>query len=75
LPTRFLATYTFFRAGLDSAVARLRAYVEGADGATLDEPATARALAGFALRALHCGAVTESELGLDRTTLRQLASP
>jgi citrate lyase beta subunit len=76
LPTRFLATYTFFRAGLESVVSRLQAYVEGADGATLDEPATARALAGFALRALQCGAVTESELGgLDRARLRALTSP
>ena len=74
LPTRFLATYTFFRAGFESAVSRLQAYVAGADGATLDEPATARALAGFALRAPQCGAVTESELGLPRRQLSTLAS-
>ena len=55
--------------------AREQAYVAGADGATLDEPATARALAGFALRALQCGAVTESDLGdLDRRTLSTLAT-
>jgi citrate lyase beta subunit len=75
LPTRYLATYAFFRAGLESALDRLRAYVDGAAGGTLDEPATARALAGFVLRGLDCGAVTEAELGVDPTALLRLASP
>jgi citrate lyase beta subunit len=69
LPTRYLATYAFFRAGLDAVLDRLRAYVDGAAGRTLDEPATARALAGFVLRGLDCGAVTEAELGLTRREL------
>jgi citrate lyase beta subunit len=73
LPTRFLATYAFFRAGLEPALQRLRAYVEGVGGGTLDEPATARALAGFVLRGLHCGAVAEAELGIDPVRLRALA--
>lgn len=73
LPTRFLATYVFFRAGLEPALQRLRAYVDGVGGATLDEPATARALAGFVLRGLHCGAVAEAELGIDPARLRALA--
>jgi citrate lyase beta subunit len=73
LPTRFLATYAFYRAGLEAVAARLRAYVDGDDsGGTLDEPATARALAGFVLRGLDCGAVTDTELGLDVTALRAL---
>jgi hypothetical protein len=76
LPTRFLATHGFFRAGLESVATRLRAYVDGsgADG-VLDEPATARALAGFALRAFDCGAFTEAELGLDRGELSTLLAP
>ena len=73
LPTRFLATYAFFRAGLEPALQRLQAYVEGVGGGTLDEPATARALAGFVLRGLHCGAVAETELGIDPARLRALA--
>jgi hypothetical protein len=73
LPTRFLATYAFYRAGLEAVAARLRAYADGDDsGGTLDEPATARALAGFVLRGLDCGAVAETELGLDVTALRAL---
>jgi citrate lyase beta subunit len=43
----------------------------------LEEPATARALAGFLRRGLDCGAVTEPELaasvGLDRAGLDELA--
>ena len=53
LPTRYAATYGFYRDGLDAATARLAAYlgsgVPGTSG-VLDEPATARALAGFLLR-------------------------
>ena len=74
LPTRYLATYAFFRAGIESVLERLQAYVDGAAGGTLDEPATARALAGFVLRGLDCGAVTEAELGLAATDLQRLAS-
>lgn len=73
LPTRFLATYAFFRAGVPAAAARLRTYADGADGGVQDEPATARALAGFLLRGLDCGAVAEEEMrqstGLDRPGL------
>jgi citrate lyase beta subunit len=79
LPTRYAATFAFYRRGLDRAAARLRDYVRGSDSAILDEPATARALADFLLRALHCGAATETELGqatgLDRGTLTGLARP
>ena len=58
LPTRFLATFLFFRTGLDEAGGRLRDYLAGTGGTVLDEPATARALAGFLRRGVHCGAVT-----------------
>jgi citrate lyase beta subunit len=62
LPTRYAATYAFFREGLASAAARLRAYVAREEGAVMDEPATAKALAGFLLRGVDCGAVTVEEL-------------
>lgn len=57
LPSRYAATFAFFQEGLDVAVARLRNYLARASGGVLDEPATARALAGFLLRGLQCGAL------------------
>ncbi|MBF6211299.1 aldolase [Nocardia puris] len=64
LVTRWLATYQFFRAAIDVATPRLRAYVaRNQDPAgVLDEPATAEALAATVLRGLRCGARTEAEL-------------
>jgi citrate lyase beta subunit len=77
LPTRYLATYAFFRAALPAAVDRLGAYRAGAAGRVLDEPATASALASVLVRALDCGAADEPEvltpLGLDRPALDRLA--
>ena len=44
----------------------------------LDEPATARALAGFLLRGVHCGAVAADEVpaltGTDLQTITTLAA-
>jgi citrate lyase beta subunit len=62
LPTRYLATFAFFRGGLGAAVARLRAYLDRQESGVLDEPATAAALAGFVLRGLDCGAVDAAEV-------------
>jgi citrate lyase beta subunit len=62
LPSRYVATYSFFREGLPSAAARLRAYVHGGQSGFLDEPATAAAMAGYLLRGLECGAVDADEL-------------
>jgi Domain of unknown function (DUF6986) len=76
LPTRFAATYGFYREALPAAAARLRAYLDKDAGGVLDEPATARALADVLVRGLDCGAVDESELltfaGLDAAELRRL---
>jgi citrate lyase beta subunit len=72
LPTRYLATYAFFRAALPAAQDRLSAYLGGTGGGVLDEPATARALAAVIVRALDCGAVDAAEVDLDRATLEQL---
>ena len=58
LPTRFAATFGFYRDGLAAAAGRLRTYVERRDSGVLDEPATARALADFLLRGLDCGALS-----------------
>lgn len=77
LPTRFVATYAFYREGLPAASARLRAYVHGGQSGYLDEPATAAALGGFVLRGLECGAVDAAELdtliGVDVAGLARLA--
>lgn len=77
LPTRFAATYAFYRDGLAEAQGRLRGYFAGAGSAILDEPATVRALADYVLRALHCGATSaaevERETGLHAARLAQLA--
>ena len=61
LPTRYLATYAFFRDALPAAAARLRSYLDGVEGATMDEPATASALATTVLRGVQCGAVDPDE--------------
>ena len=79
LPTRFLATYAFYREGFDPAAARLRAYLSKDAGAVLDEPATARALAWFVLRGVQCGAIgadeIRSSIGIDVPELTALAHP
>ena len=71
LPTRYAATYAFFRDGRDAAVQRLHRYLARQDSGIADEPATARALAGYLLRGLDCGALTEA--GLPRADLLALS--
>jgi hypothetical protein len=77
LLSRYGATYSFFREGLDRAAERLRAYVHGGQSGYLDEPATAAAMAGFLLRGVECGAVDAAELdelvGVDPDALAVLA--
>jgi citrate lyase beta subunit len=78
LPTRYAAVYAFYREGLAAAAQRLAAYAaRRAGGAVLDEPATARALSGYLLRGVDCGAVDLPEVteatGLSRPELTALA--
>jgi hypothetical protein len=79
LPTRYIATFEFFRAGLPRAAARLANYVSKTESEILDEPATARALARYLYRGLVCGAVSETEVsrsaGLTGSQLAALARP
>lgn len=76
LASRYAATYGFFVAGAPRACDRLRNYTESVSTGTLEEPATARALAGFLLRGLDCGALNEADIsercGLDQTALSAL---
>jgi len=77
LPTRYAATYSFFRDGFGPAAERLRTYVGREDSSILDEPATARALSDFVVRGLDCGALEEAEVvdatGLETSTLLMMA--
>ena len=79
LPTRYAATYAFYREGFAAAADRLRTYLSRGGSNVMDEPATARALADFVVRGLDCGAVSASELeagtGLDAAGLVELARP
>lgn len=75
LVTRHLATTAYFRANWRSSAGRLHDYVTGDTSRWMDEPATAKALAGYLLRARSCGAVTPDELavtGVDDAGLRRL---
>ncbi|WP_414940879.1 DUF6986 family protein [Amycolatopsis sp. cmx-11-51] len=69
LPTRFAATYAFFREGYPAALGRLRDYADQTGRGVLDEPATAQALASFLSRGLDCGAVDVEELSFSRSEL------
>jgi hypothetical protein len=72
LPTRFGATYTFYREAARGASERLGRYLSRRSSGILDEPATARAMAGFLLRGLDCGALDSDEIHFDRSTLESL---
>ncbi|WAL94027.1 DUF6986 family protein [Streptomyces sp. Je 1-369] len=80
IPTRYAAVFAFYREGFEAAAARLAAYAghhEGGDVA--DEPATAKALAGYLLRGLDCGALDAGEVtrltGLTLARLQGFAGP
>ncbi|HWS35558.1 MAG TPA: aldolase/citrate lyase family protein [Actinoplanes sp.] len=68
LPTRYAATYEFFRDGRDAAVTRLHRYLDRQDSGIADEPATARALAGYLVRGLDCGALDDAGFPRDQLT-------
>ena len=78
LPTRFIATYAYYRDGYPEASARLRHVHDRTSGAVLDEPATVRALAGFVRRGVQCGAITTAEVaadtGIDERALAAMAT-
>jgi len=66
LPTRYAAVYGFFLESLDAASERLKNFVDKAAKATLvgdvfDDAATGQGLLNYFLRAINCGALTETE--------------
>ncbi|MEU0432907.1 aldolase/citrate lyase family protein [Streptomyces sp. NPDC006290] len=79
LPTRYAAVFAFYREGFEQAAARLSRYAGHASGDVMDEPATAKALSGYLLRGLDCGALDIPEVaratGLTRPELEAFAAP
>jgi citrate lyase beta subunit len=66
LPARYAAVYAFFREGLRAASERLRALIARSAQATrvgdvFDDAATGQGLLNYFLRAVACGALTETE--------------
>ncbi|MFF4209485.1 DUF6986 family protein [Streptomyces sp. NPDC001796] len=78
LPTRYAAVFAFYREGFQQAAARLARYADRTAGDVLDEPATAKALSGYLLRGLDCGALDMGEVtratGLTRAGLEGFAA-
>src|SRR5690242_45852 len=79
LPTRYAAVFAFYREGFEQAAARLARYAGRVGGDVMDEPATAKALSGYLLRGLDCGALDIAEVarltGLTRADLEGFAAP
>ncbi|CAM5729376.1 DUF6986 family protein [Streptomyces fumanus] len=79
LPTRYAAVFAFYREGFEQAAARLARYAGQGGGDVMDEPATAKALGGYLLRGLDCGALDTAEVarltGLTRADLERFAAP
>ncbi len=79
LPTRYLATYAFYRESFAAVATRLYNYVHHIESTILDEPATARSLARLVHRGFSCGAIDADELavatGLSEAELFLLAHP
>ncbi|MEU8472010.1 aldolase [Streptomyces sp. NPDC029006] len=79
IPTRYAAVFAFYREGFAQAAARLTRYAHRAGGDVMDEPATAKALSGYLLRGLDCGALDIAEVarltGLTRADLESFAAP
>ncbi|CAL9325596.1 DUF6986 family protein [Streptomyces sp. SudanB52_2052] len=79
IPTRYAAVFAFYREGFEQAAARLARYANRTGGDVMDEPATAKALSGYLLRGLDCGALDIGEVarltGLTRADLESFAAP
>ncbi|MDX3452429.1 aldolase/citrate lyase family protein [Streptomyces sp. ME02-8801-2C] len=80
IPTRYAAVFAFYREGYEQAAARLSRYANRTGGDVMDEPATAKALSGYLLRGLDCGALDTAEVtratnGLTRSDLEGFARP
>ncbi len=79
LPMRYAATYNFFLSSYESAVHRLKTFVDRAAISTLtgdifDDAATGQGLLNFFLKAMNCGAITEQEALATGLSLEEIRS-
>lgn len=77
LPARYAAVFNFFLEGLEPASLRLANFIEKAAQATLigdvfDDAATGQGLLNYFLRAITCGALTESDALVTGLTLAEI---
>lgn len=77
LPTRYAATYAFFREGLEAAANRLRNFLDDAQQATLlgnlfDDAASGQGLLNFFLRGHACGALDDADVALTGLTMEEI---
>jgi len=74
---RYAATYNFFLSSIEDATYRLKTFMERSVISTLtsdifDDAATGQGLLNFFLKALNCGAITESEILATGLTLNEI---
>jgi hypothetical protein len=73
LVSRYAATFAFYRQAFPAAADRLHRYLAGISSGTLDEPATAQAMAAILVRGVHSGALDPAEVtarsGVDQSTV------
>lgn len=79
LPMRYAATYTFFLESYEDAALRLRNFIEKSARATLsgdifDDAATGQGLLNYFLKAMNCGAITETEALATGLTIEEIRS-
>ncbi len=77
LPMRYAAVYNFFLDSYEDAAVRLKHFVEKAARATLsgdifDDAATGQGLLNYFLKALNCGAISESEATVTGLTIEEI---
>lgn len=79
LPMRYAATYVFFLESYEDAALRLKHFVEKSAQATLsgdvfDDAATGQGLLNYFLKALNCGAISETEALATGLTVAEIRS-
>lgn len=79
IPSRYAATYKFFRDGYNEVSQRLKNFIDKAAKATLtgvvfDDAATAQGMLNFLLKAFNCGAIDENDINNTGLTIEQLKS-
>lgn len=79
LPMRYAATYYFFLSSMEEAKHRLKVFVERAAISTLtgdifDDAATGQGLLNFFLKAMNCGAISETEAAETGLTIDEIRS-